>query len=68
MILAIIGIVCWFCCSPASIALGLIGQSQAKQAGQSTTLPMVAWIGGIVSLLIGIAWFIFVTTANGTTY
>lgn len=53
-IMGIIGIVCWFCCSPAAIVLGLIGESQAKKSGQSTTLPRVAWIGGIVALIVGI--------------
>ncbi len=54
MVLGIIGIVCWFCCSPAAIVLGLIGQSQADKNGQPTTLPRIAWIGGIVALIIGI--------------
>jgi hypothetical protein len=54
MILSIIGIVCWFCCSPAAIALGLIARSQARNSGQSQTLPNVAWIGGVVALLIGV--------------
>jgi len=53
-VLGIIGIVCWFCCSPAAIVLGLIGQSKAKQSGQSPTLSMIAWIGGVVFLLLGI--------------
>jgi len=57
-ILGIIGIVCWFCCQPASIALGLIGQSQANKSGQSATLPKVAWIGGIVALIIAIALYV----------
>lgn len=54
MILGIIGIVCWFVCSIASIVLGLIGQSKARELGQSDTLPKVAWIGGIVSVVLGI--------------
>ncbi|MFG1910875.1 hypothetical protein [Kribbella sp. NPDC048928] len=53
-ILSIIGIVCWFCCSPAAIVLGLIGQSKFREQGQSDTLAKVAWIGGIVFLVLGI--------------
>lgn len=56
-VLGIIGIVCWFLCgwgAIASIILGLIGQSKARQLGQSDTLPKVAWIGGIVVLALGI--------------
>jgi hypothetical protein len=63
-VLAIIGIVCWFCCSPAAIALGLIAQSQYRQQGQSDTLAKVAWIGGIVSLLLGILYYVVVIAAN----
>lgn len=66
-IMGIIGIVCWFCCSPAAIVLGLIGQSQAKKSGQSATLPMIAWIGGIVFLLLGILYWIFVGTTSFST-
>ncbi len=62
MIMGIIGIVCWFCCSPAAIVLGLIGQSQAKKSGQSATLPRIAWIGGIIFLLLGIVYIIFFGT------
>jgi hypothetical protein len=54
MILSIIGIVCWFCCSPAAIGLGLYAQSKYREQGQSDTLAKVAWIGGIVALAIGI--------------
>lgn len=61
MIMGIIGIVCWFLCSPVAIVLGLIGSSQAKKNGQSATLPTVAWIGGIVFLILGI---IYATTRN----
>lgn len=64
MILGIIGIVCWFCCSPAAIALGLIGQSQAQKSGQSTTLPRVAWIGGIAFLILGIIYYVTVGAAS----
>lgn len=69
-ILGIIGIVCWFCCSPAAIVLGLIGQSKAKQNGQSPTLPRIAWIGGIVFLLLGIILAIANASisANSSTY
>ncbi len=54
MILSIIGVVCWFICSPAAIVLGLIGQNKAQQAGQSSTFPRVVWIVGIVALVIGV--------------
>lgn len=60
IIMGIIGIVCWFCCPPASIALGLIGQSQAKKSGQSVTLSVVAWIGGVVFSILWIAYWIYV--------
>ena len=63
-ILGIIGIVCWFCCSPASIVLGLIGQSQANKTGQSATLPRVAWIGGIIALILGIIYVAVFGTAS----
>ena len=54
MILSIIGIVCWFCCSPAAIGLGLFAQSKYREQGQSDTLAKVAWIGGIAFLVLGI--------------
>ncbi|WP_199239851.1 MULTISPECIES: hypothetical protein [Kribbella] len=54
MVLAIIGIVCWFCCSPAAIGLGLFAQSKFRQQGRPDTLAKVAWIGGIVFLILGI--------------
>lgn len=57
-ILGIVGIVCWFCCSPAAIALGLYGQSKARETGQSDTLPRIAWIGGVVFLIIGVIFSI----------
>ncbi|MEP6697837.1 MAG: hypothetical protein ABJA34_13310, partial [Pseudonocardiales bacterium] len=65
MIMGIIGIVCWFCCSPAAIVLGLIGQSQATKNGQPTTLPRIAWIGGIVFLILGILYYVFVGVKFG---
>jgi len=63
-ILGIIGIVCWFCCSPAAIALGLFGQSKARATGQSDTLPKIAWIGGVVFLVIGIIFAIINATSG----
>lgn len=54
LVLSIIGVVCWFLCSPAAIVLGLIGQSKARQTGQSDTFPKVVWIVGIIALIIGI--------------
>lgn len=53
-VLSIIGIVCWFCCSPAAIVLGLVAQNQFRSQGRPDTLAKVAWIGGIVALALGI--------------
>jgi hypothetical protein len=53
-VLAVIGIVCWLLCSPAAIVLGLIAQSKFRAQGRSDTLAKVAWIGGIVLLVLGI--------------
>ena len=53
-VLSIIGIVCWFCCSPASIVLGLIAQGKYREQGQPDTLAKVAWIGGIVAVVLGV--------------
>lgn len=57
MVLSIIGIVCWFLCSPAAIVLGLIAQPKYRAQGQSDTLAKVAWIGGIVALALGIIFY-----------
>jgi hypothetical protein len=54
MIMSIIGIVCWFCCSPASIVLGLIAQNRYRQQNQSDTLAKVAWMGGVAFFALGI--------------
>jgi len=54
LILSIIGIICWFVFSPAAIVLGLIAQNQYRKEGQRDTLAKVAWIGGIVVLVLGI--------------
>lgn len=53
-VLAVIGIVCWFLCSPAAIVLGIVAQSQFRNQGRPDTLAKTAWIGGIVALAIGI--------------
>lgn len=53
-VLSVIGIVCWFLCSPAAIVLGLIAQSKFRSQGRPDTLAKVAWIGGIVLLVLGI--------------
>ena len=53
-VLSVIGIVCWFLCSPAAIVLGLIAQNKFRAQGRSDTLAKVAWIGGIVLLVLGI--------------
>ena len=52
--LAIIGIVCIFICSPAAIILGFIAQGKYREVNQPDTLAKVAWIGGIVSLVLGV--------------
>jgi preprotein translocase subunit SecG len=54
LILSIIGIICWFCCAPISIALGLVAQGQFRRQGQSDTLAKVTWIGGIAFLLLSV--------------
>jgi hypothetical protein len=54
-VLAVIGIVCWLVCSPAAIVLGLIAQNKFRAQGRPDTLAKVAWIGGIVLLVLGIA-------------
>ncbi|GAB3958198.1 hypothetical protein GCM10029978_002630 [Actinoallomurus acanthiterrae] len=53
-VLSIIGIICWFCCSPAAIVLGLVAQNQFRAQGRPDTLARVAWIGGIVALVLGV--------------
>jgi hypothetical protein len=53
-VLSIIGIVCWFLCSPAAIVLGLIAQNKFRAQGRPDTLAKVAWIGGIALLVLGI--------------
>jgi hypothetical protein len=63
-VLSVIGIVCWFLCSPAAIVLGLVAQSKFRAQGRSDTLAKVAWIGGIVLLALGILLFI-VTKGKG---
>ena len=54
LVLSIVGIVCWFVFSPAAIVLGLVAQNQYRKEGQRDTLAKVAWIGGIVVLVLGI--------------
>src|SRR3954454_25255248 len=51
-VLSIIGIICWFCCSPAAIVLGIVAQNQFRAQGRLDTLARVAWIGGIVALIL----------------
>jgi uncharacterized membrane protein len=70
-ILSIIGIVCWFCCSPAAIVLGLVAQNQFRSQGRPDTIAKVAWIGGIVAVVLGILSFIVrvsILNSSGTTY
>jgi hypothetical protein len=54
----VIGIVCWFLCSPAAIVLGIVAQGQFRRQGQPDTLAKTAWIGGVVALALGIILFI----------
>jgi hypothetical protein len=61
-VLSVIGIVCWFLCSPAAIVLGLVAQSKFRAQGRSDTLAKVAWIGGIVLLALGIV--VAITTSG----
>jgi hypothetical protein len=58
MVLSIIGIVCWFLCSPAAIVLGVIAQGKFREQGRSDTLAKTAWIGGIVALVFGIIVYV----------
>ena len=53
-VLSVIGIVCWFLCSPAAIVLGIIAQGQFRNQGRPDSLAKAAWIGGIVALVLGI--------------
>lgn len=54
VVLSVIGIVCWFLCSPAAIVLGVIAQGKFREQGRPDTLARVAWIGGVVALVLGI--------------
>lgn len=53
-VLSVIGIVCWFLCSPAAIVLGIVAQNQFRNQGRPDSLAKTAWIGGIVALVLGI--------------
>ena len=53
-VLSVIGIVCWFLCSPAAIVLGAVAQTQFRKEGRPDSLAKTAWIGGIVALALGI--------------
>jgi hypothetical protein len=58
VVLSVIGIVCWFLCSPAAIVLGVIAQGKYREQGRPDTLAKTAWIGGIVALALGIIVYI----------
>jgi hypothetical protein len=58
VVLSVIGIVCWFLCSPAAIVLGFVAQNKYRSQGRPDTLAKVAWIGGIVALVLGIIVYI----------
>lgn len=67
-VLSIIGIICWFCCSPAAIVLGVVAQNQFRAQGRSDTLAKVAWIGGIAFLVLGIiVWIVQLTVLSQTS-
>jgi hypothetical protein len=53
-VLSVIGIVCWFLCSPAAIILGGVAQTQFRKEGRPDGLAKAAWIGGIAALALGI--------------
>ena len=53
-VLSVIGIVCWFLCSPAAIVLGFVAQNQFRVQGRPDALAKTAWIGGNVALALGI--------------
>lgn len=57
-VLSVIGIICWFLCSPAAIVLGVIAQGKFRNQGKPDTLAKVAWIGGIVALAVGVVVYI----------
>jgi hypothetical protein len=63
-VLSVIGIVCWFLCSPAAIVLGIVAQGQFRNQGRPDSLAKAAWIGGIVALVLGIVVAI-ATSGNG---
>jgi hypothetical protein len=58
VVLAVIGIVCWFLCSPAAIVLGVLAQGKFREQGRPDTLAKTAWIGGIVALAVGLIVYI----------
>jgi hypothetical protein len=60
VVLSVIGIVCWFLCSPAAIVLGIIAQGKYRDQGRPDTLAKTAWIGGVVALVLGI--IVYITT------
>ena len=62
--MAIIGIVCWFCCGIISIVLGLIAQGKFREQGRSDTLAKVAWIGGIVALVVQLGYSVLSYVGN----
>lgn len=64
-VLSIIGIVCWICCPIASIVLGVVAQNQFTSQGQQGTIAKVAWIGGIVAIILGILLRVTVLTSMG---
>lgn len=65
MILGIAGVVGWFLCGVGaigSIIVGRIGQRKARELGQSELLPKIAWIGGIVVVILDVIGFIVLPT------
>jgi preprotein translocase subunit SecG len=67
LVLSIVGIICWFVFSPAAIVLGLVAQNRYRKEGQRDTLAKVAWIGGIVVLVLGIVLAVVRAKSGHTT-
>lgn len=68
LILGVVGIVCWFVCgigAVASIIVGAIGHRKARELGQPVTVPMVAWIGGVVTIVLDVVVGVFLPPTYG---
>lgn len=68
MVLGILGIVGWFLCgigAIGSVIIGVIGQRKARELGQSDLLPKIAWIGGLVVIVLDIIIGFFIRPTYG---